>query len=469
MISIIGAGIAGLGIGLKLLKDGRKDVQIFESHQYPGGCAGYFYNQDISFDVGATTLSGSADFFWREHNIFFKKTHMPIGITIHQDQKKVYFFADRKKWIEELDLKFPGHDHHSFWNNLYYLSDKAWAINQQRSLNPPRNLFDLYSFINRDLFKCASLIKNLFTPLSSLIPPAYKSDENLMNLLDEILMISAQVKSNDVNQLIGAMSLTYPHDVHYVQGGIGEIARKMSQEFIGRGGIIHYRNKIEKIIKDNHNFTLHTASKTFSSQKVINTAPLWNQSDFFPQDLVWKKQEKKFSFAWSAITAYAIIKTNRPVSELYHQIHISTPPAWIKSHSIFLSFSDPDDTLRSSSFKQTLTISTHTMASAIPPKSSPDYKKFKLEIEKYFKDLIQKFISNDISFEMLLVGTPSTWQKFTSRRNGLVGGIPHQFKNHIFNYPGQKTHIKNYYRLGDTTFPGQGIVGVLTGVKNFKF
>ena len=61
------------------------------------------------------------------------------------------------------------------------------------------------------------------------------------------------------------------------------------------------------------------------------------------------------------------------------------------------------------------------------------------------------------------IGTPHTIQRFTNRHKGLVGGLPHNLKNNILTFPAQETALSGFYQIGDTTFPGQGIVGVTTG------
>ncbi|EQC47933.1 NAD(P)-binding Rossmann-like domain protein, partial [Bacteriovorax sp. BSW11_IV] len=56
-IAVVGGGYSGLSIAALLAKSGVV-VDLFEKHSSLGGCAGYFVRKNISFDVGATTISG---------------------------------------------------------------------------------------------------------------------------------------------------------------------------------------------------------------------------------------------------------------------------------------------------------------------------------------------------------------------------------------------------------------------------
>ncbi|MBK6680713.1 MAG: hypothetical protein IPG53_12120 [Ignavibacteriales bacterium] len=63
-------------------------------------------------------------------------------------------------------------------------------------------------------------------------------------------------------------------------------------------------------------------------------------------------------------------------------------------------------------------------------------------------------------------GTPVTFEKYTGRFRGLVGGVPHSVKNNLLKMNSGVTPFKNFYNTGDTVFPGQGTVAVTIGASN---
>jgi phytoene dehydrogenase-like protein len=58
--------------------------------------------------------------------------------------------------------------------------------------------------------------------------------------------------------------------------------------------------------------------------------------------------------------------------------------------------------------------------------------------------------------------------KYTGRYKGLVGGIPHSLKRNPISYLIGRSPYRNFYMLGDTQYPGQGIASVVLGAQNLS-
>jgi phytoene dehydrogenase-like protein len=64
------------------------------------------------------------------------------------------------------------------------------------------------------------------------------------------------------------------------------------------------------------------------------------------------------------------------------------------------------------------------------------------------------------------VGTPVTWENYTQRLDGFVGGIPHDVARPLFMLPPNQTPFEGLYMIGDSAFPGQGMPAVMLGAWN---
>jgi phytoene dehydrogenase-like protein len=62
--------------------------------------------------------------------------------------------------------------------------------------------------------------------------------------------------------------------------------------------------------------------------------------------------------------------------------------------------------------------------------------------------------------------TPHTFLRYTSRRRGLVGGLPVTPAQATLNAFTQRSPVRGLYLCGDTTFPGQSTVGATLGAIN---
>jgi phytoene dehydrogenase-like protein len=124
----------------------------------------------------------------------------------------------------------------------------------------------------------------------------------------------------------------------------------------------------------------------------------------------------------------------------------------------FVSFSHPDDELRAPKGWQTVTISIHTTWSEWAQESS---EKKAMLLEKLWGHF-QKTFPDLLEVKFLTAGTPKTFERYTLRPEGRVGGLPHRWSYPLWRWPGVKRAV-GLYQVGDTVFPGQGIVACVTG------
>ena len=114
-----------------------------------------------------------------------------------------------------------------------------------------------------------------------------------------------------------------------------------------------------------------------------------------------------------------------------------------------------------------LTVSTHAMPSLWENLSQEEYHQRKQILQEEILNRIYKKIPQlKGAIHDPFVGTPKTFERYTKRHKGLVGGIPITRKYFPFSYPLPFTPVEDLYFVGDTVFPGQGLLGVSVGVIN---
>jgi phytoene dehydrogenase-like protein len=91
-----------------------------------------------------------------------------------------------------------------------------------------------------------------------------------------------------------------------------------------------------------------------------------------------------------------------------------------------------------------------------------DYRALKDRIQNIMlEDFKQRFGVGE--FKYLTSGTPRSFQRYTGRQFGYVGGLPFLYGMNPWELLDHRTSLSEVYRVGDTTFPGQGLVGVVAG------
>ncbi len=458
---IIGAGASGLGMARLL--EGKKEFLILEGHSLPGGCAGYFSRGKFHFDVGATTVSGLA------HEGPVRKMKeltgfdpdiikIDPGIDIFFQNKKISRFEDPHLWAQECQ-KIESKPLMIFFQQLHELNQICWGLSQESALFPPKNFNDLKILVGHNFLKKFRLLPLFLQSFESYFN-LHQYGEAFRSLVDEILLISTQGKASQVPAFIGVMGFSYPEDVWYPCGGMKHFFEDLALPFKEN---ILYRTRVEGIQKNSEGYLVKTGRGDYRCKTLISTLPVWDTEILLGK--ISKKKESLRDETWGALTAYYKIKLSSHGNSLYQQLHQRLSLSG--SASLFLSLSHPDDRLRAPEGFQTLTVSTHIKYQDYQRAILEGRKERRHEWEKELEGILKShFASRLLDLELVGFGDPDTFVKFTGRSRGSVGGLPHSLRRNILTYPKSKGPFSGFYQLGDTTFPGQGIVGVFQGALN---
>jgi len=453
---VIGAGAAGLSFTAlmeKKYKSTGKTIALLEAHSLSGGCASYFERQGFLFDAGATTLSGlkkgrPIQQLIQELNLELDLIKVDPGIISLFPDKKVRHFADEKKWIEELSAKFPDIDSERLWKKIFAISHDGWKL----ATNFPK--IPLFTAVKNSPYLLTSVGKALH--LKSMHNEQYKA------LINELLFITAQNEASDTPMLMGAMGLTYTDDTYYVKGGMKAFATALEKKCCN----LFLKRKVLSVEKTNEGFIVVTNKETFTCKQLVSTLPEWNHNELF-QGKSGKRifDEKNSMNCWSAFMLYMTIPVDRNREGIYFQVHCAPIP-FCGSKSFFVSLSHPDDSIRSSE-RQTVTISCHTKPEQWELLTTEEYKERKKIVEDYILEIFcKRFQLERQDLENIFTGSPKTFVKYTHRYRGLVGGLPHSIKKNPLTYLKSRSPYKDFYLIGDTQFPGQGIAAVVLGARN---
>jgi C-3',4' desaturase CrtD len=479
---VIGAGAAGLAFTALMEKRGFK-VLLLEAHTLPGGCASYFERDGFTFDAGATTLSGLLNdrpmqLLFRELNLEKKLVIKKIdpGIISIIGNKTIRRFSQKDKWLSELHSHFPTIAHEKFWHKIFSIDQKGWIASKAFDQVPLRHFRKIHTFINRHLLTAISLIPSLFLSVQSelnkilkLLKNEKRTEQEYQQMIDELLFITAQNHAKDTPLLMGAMGLSYPEDTAYAFGGMKSVMEALAEKCTN----LVFRQRVKKISppftkKNQLHFEIETQNKIWKGHRIVSTLPFSNHIDLFEDSTFFKNNLDPLlmpSESWSAFMLYFTIpKKNR--EGLYYQIHCPKIPH-CETHSYFVSLSHPEDVKRSHSNRQTVTISTHTKVAIWENLSKEDYLQRKKEVSQFIINHFNEHFNlsqNEISH--LLTGTSKTFKRYTSRDHGLVGGIPHSLRRNLINVISSPSPYKDFYMIGDTQFPGQGIAAVVLGAMN---
>lgn len=473
---VIGAGSAGLSFSALMEKNGFS-VALIEAHSLPGGCSSYFERDGYVFDAGATTLSGLKNDrpiakLIKDLDLKIELTAIDPGIISILKNKVIHRYKDPEKWNDELHKHFPKINHEKLWSKISMIEKEGWNLSKDFKSIPLRSFSTLPSFMTSKIFGALKTLPKLFKSVGSQLNELSINDPDYLAMIKEMLFITAQNSElNDTPLLMGAMGLAYPEDTFYATGGM----KAFSQALAKKCSTIFYKNEVKQIIplnNGNDGFQVLTNKQTLQGKKLISTIPIWNHKILFDDKKIKKFFEKypapSREECWSAFMIYLTVPVDFNREGLYYQIHTEAIPH-CGTHSFFVSLSHPQDEVRSINGRQVVTISTHTRSKEWLKLDRIDYENRKDEVSSFILNYLKKaFEINDADLQNVMTGTPKTFIKYTHRDSGLVGGIPHSLRRNPLDFLVAKSPLANFYMLGDTQFPGQGIAAVILGAQNLE-
>lgn len=453
-LAIIGSGGGGLGAALLAQSQG-VETELFEHHLYPGGCASWFQRGQFVFDVGATTLSGLGPN--RPLTQWAQLTGAPVrvydadpGIVFHFPHTKLYRYRESKAWMGELARVFPGLAHDKVWKKLNLLSELSWHFLPSLQGFPPRRLADLKHFLS--WLKGLRLAPYLFLNLETFFRFHHQLTPDFKRFVDSLCMISAQNKASQVPALIGALAMTYPAETYAPVGGMKGLFSGWLNHFQVLGGMWRPKNKVTSLKTSDSRWAIGVNDQDTHRDydHVVSNMTGWSLSKLLGEKSRLPTQ------AWSAFTLYAGVKSHTPIKEIYHLV---LPESGLPDY--FCSFSHVDDASRAPEGWQTVTISIHTTEEEWQLKAN-EYEAKKEKIKNLIWDHFRKTFPEISEEKFLTAGTPQTFYRYTLRPGGRVGGLPHRWSYPLWLWP---SHYKKrgLSQLGDTVFPGQGLVATITG------
>jgi C-3',4' desaturase CrtD len=477
-VVVIGAGVGGLTTAAVLAKAG-VDVTVLEAHIYPGGCAGSFYHQGYRFDAGATLAGGyytggPMDLVAKAAGIHSwgvqpsdptMVVHLPNGIHIPR-------WSDERRWSTRQTAFGTESEAFFLWQES--TADALWDLALREVPWLPqssRELWDLarkgYSWIgaNPSAHLKPGLLADAIRPIAAHLRDA---KDALRLFIDAQLLISAQTTSERANALYAASALDLPRrGAVHLMGGMGAIASQLAQAVEDHGGRVLYRRRVKKVtLEGTKPPTIECQrGEPFTADTVIFNLPTWNITRLLapPLPRALKILPRKPARGWGAFMVYLGVegKTIPEEFPLHHQIILRRPLA--EGNSIFLSINPVWDTQRAPEGKRAITISTHTDLWPwwqLYDHDEVGYHRQREQLQEKILYAVEEILPGISSaVELVLDGTPITFERFTGRVFGWVGGFPQ-----VDLFQGKAPHLaKDLWMVGDSIFPGQSTAAVALG------
>ena len=473
---IIGGGIAGVATALRLQARGLATV-VFEAHGQPGGCAGFFRRKGFAFDVGATTLvdfgpDGVGGELLESVGMMTIKGEELPGYVAWLPDRTVTLFRDPASWSRER-LKVLGDTpgHRSLWRLLDRLADVFWRASRAGVKLPIRGVADAIRAARAVGLGELPLARYLsWTVADALRAHGLGDDRALVGLLAMLIQDTIHSSVAEAPLINAALGITIRGaGLTRARGGMRGFWRGLINWYRHLGGELRVGCPVERVEGHEGVYRVTTRRGVVAASQVVAAVPATLAARLGPEPVAEALAPYLRRDA-AAMGGAAVVFLGVPEDEVagqvftHHQLLHDYDQPLGDGNNMFVSVSAPGDTDSAPAGYRAAMISTHCELEPWEDLAPDAYRERKREVGERLLTLARR-IYPELGRNAVVreVATPKTYERFTGRPRGAVGGVRQTLANTNQHAIPHNVGVPGYWLVGDSTWPGLGTVACCLG------
>lgn len=472
---VIGGGFGGLGAALTLAESGLR-VTLLERVGYLGGCAGTFERQGQRWEAGATLSAGLAQdqLFGQwisRHRLEVAVEPLDPVVTLRTPTLELAVSPDRTALVDRLIALVPhkGKQIKHFFAIQRDVAQALWPVLDDPTLLPPWTGASLLRHLQRSP-RYMAVLPWLGRPLMAVLQHCDAADVvPLRQLCDSTCQITVQCPAAEAEAPLALAALDYWFaGAGHVTGGLGRLASELGRAIVQCGGEVRLLEGATKLESTPRGWRVHTRHGTWLAPRVMANllpdalAPLLVGADSALPHL--QRLAEPLSDGWTAAMLYLTLRPPPGAGRGAHHLDLTCDPADLTcGRHVFLSVSAAADAKAGSGLRTAL-LSTHVPIRwwrGLPPVEQPAaHEAILAEMRHTLAHLAPEWASGVVGE---FSASARTWQRFTGRPDGKVGGAPRRAGLHNYSQLHPVEAAPGLWLVGDSVFPGQSALATATG------
>jgi phytoene dehydrogenase-like protein len=476
-VAVIGAGFGGLGAAVDLARRGAR-VALCEALAYPGGCASTFRRKGFAFEAGATLFSGFAadQLFGR----WIRDLSLPVTIDfldpvveLRTPSFRLPVPLDRDALLDRF-ARLEGAPIErlcAFFAYQRRVADVLWQLFDDPELLPPFDAAALARHARRSP-RYLALVPLIGRPLAAVL--ARHDLEGFTPLrvyLDALCQITVQCSSAEAESTFALAAMDYYwRGTGHVRGGIGVLARALTDAVGALGGDVFLANAVKAIHTENEGFRVITRrGELFARSVVANVLPhglrrlLGAEEGAIPHlDRLAARVEE----GWGAAMLYLVVEPPEGADESAHHLEIVVDEGapFLEGNHVFVSISGARDPGRAPAGMRTMTCSSHVPMKKLRALAPAEQAAYIASIQARMRAALDAHAPEwTARVRHAETASPRTFERFTGRFWGHVGGVPRRAGLGAYAGLGPTPVRRGLYLAGDSVFPGQSTLATAVG------
>ncbi len=484
-VIVIGAGLGGMTAASLLAKRGLAVLMIDQQNK-PGGSCTSFKRDGVVFDVGTAMLYGFGEKGFKPFRFVLNELEEPVDIVAHPtlarmtiEGKELIFWPDVDRFLEELFRLFPEEKQgiRAFYADLYKMYENIVIKNE---VVVPPSEFSPRQGLRRLLSDPLAIIKmqKLLTISVKDLLDRYFHSEAIIDFYDKLCSAYCYCTAEETPAVLAATMFLDNHigGVYYPAGGAQMLPNKIEKAFESYGGQVLYRRLVDEIlIRDGmaYGVRLEDGMEVLAGQVIAN-ATVWNiygklvrPEHIAPERLAWAKALVP---TYPSMTLYMVVDAEAlPAGRLPWEIFIENREV-IDSSDLTLYINSLVDLTLGPPGKLVITAIAPNMCQWPSPQDaayqSGAYQALKeQEAGRMIDQIEQHYPGFRQHIRTLIVGTPSTVERYLLKNGGAVGGPKNMLGQQMLNRLHARSEWKHLYFCGDSTVMATGAPAtVVSGV-----